>query len=103
VSGFDDGDVVDEEVLLPLSSSLFSDVYPNPFNNALTISVEVSNIQNVEIDVFDISGKRIESLHSGNLQVGNHSFNWESNLSGIYFVVLSSVKDREIRKVVCVR
>jgi hypothetical protein len=103
VSGFDDGDVVDEEVLLPLSSSLFSDVYPNPFNSVLTISVEVNNMQNVEIDVFDISGRSIESLHSGNLQVGNHSFNWEAGMSGIYFVVLSSGQGREIRKVVCVR
>ncbi|MBT7619075.1 MAG: T9SS type A sorting domain-containing protein [Calditrichaeota bacterium] len=103
VSGFDDGDAVDNEVILPISSSLFSDVYPNPFNSALTISVEVNNMQDVEVDVFDISGRSIESLHSGNLQVGNHSFNWGSNLSGIYFVVLSSGQYREIQKVVCVR
>jgi len=103
VSGFDDGDVVDEEVLLPLSSSLFSDVYPNPFNSVLTISVEVSNIQNVGVDVFDISGKRIETLHSGNLGVGEHSFNWKSDMSGIYLVKLNNGSQQEVRKVVCLR
>jgi hypothetical protein len=103
VSGFDDGNSVIENVQFPITPLLIYDVFPNPFNNAFTISVEVKDIQNIEVDIFDISGRRIESLHSGNLKVGVHRFNWESDNSGIYFVVLSSDQGREIRKVVCVR
>ncbi|MBT6759043.1 MAG: T9SS type A sorting domain-containing protein [Candidatus Marinimicrobia bacterium] len=64
--------------------------YPNPFNHRLTVPVLINEPENIQIDVFDISGKRIQSLNEGILGEGKHLINldFESALhgSGIYFI-----------------
>ena len=66
--------------------------YPNPFNPSTTISYSLNKAGNVNIDIFNISGKLINRLFSGYKGFGNHQVIWngtDSNgdqiASGTYF------------------
>ena len=82
------------------TNARFVSIHPNPFNNVLTISVKVTKIQEVKVEIINLSGKFVKLLTSGSLGVGVHSFTWYSDLSGIYFVIVQSSSDRAVHKVI---
>lgn len=61
--------------------------YPNPFNKSVNISINLSEPQFVEINIFDITGKNICTLVNNHLQTGSHIYSWEAinSPAGIYF------------------
>jgi hypothetical protein len=79
--------------------------YPNPFNPSTTISYELQAPGNVQIDVFDISGKKVANLMNKKLQAGKYSvsFNGEKFSSGIYFYKLTSGNFVETKKMVLMK
>ncbi len=81
--------VVDEPV--PTEFALYP-AYPNPFNPSTMISFDVPELQNVSVQIFNITGQLIETLINGNIESGKHKVLWNAgNLpSGIYFVQLKS-------------
>ena len=81
--------VVDEPV--PTEFALYP-AYPNPFNPSTMISFDVPELQNVSVQIFNITGQLIETLINGKLESGKHKVLWNAgNLpSGIYFVQLKS-------------
>jgi flagellar hook capping protein FlgD len=54
-------------------------VLPNPFTDHATISVLLSSDANVEISIYSISGLKVNTLHSGNLSQGDHTFVWKGD------------------------
>jgi len=70
--------------------------YPNPFNPSTTINFNVPTSavnQNITLEIFDILGKNIATLYSGNAQAGLNKIQWKGinnagNFvnSGIYIV-----------------
>ena len=86
------GDVFNPIVLTDLSMPLkyeLSAPYPNPFNPTTTIELSLLDSQsNFALNIYDIRGRLIETLHSGSLEYGYHKFRWNANQysSGIYFV-----------------
>jgi hypothetical protein len=76
---------IDDEIDVPVTYSLAQN-YPNPFNASTTIKYTLPNEGYVTIDVFDIMGRRIETLVSNHQSAGSHSVTWnaESVSSGIY-------------------
>lgn len=82
-------------------SWLFSpQVYPNPFSKNTTIYFKLSNPTFVKIDVYDITGKKIERVFGGFLSSGEHSIIWvPRNLpSGVYFFLFQTEKNSKILK-----
>ncbi|MBN1970005.1 MAG: choice-of-anchor J domain-containing protein [Candidatus Delongbacteria bacterium] len=75
----------------PLSISLFSN-YPNPFNNVTTISFELNNPEEIELNIYNPKGELVENLVYGHYNSGLHqvSFNCDNLSSGIYFAVLKT-------------
>jgi len=71
--------------------------YPNPFNNQVNIKFEIKSIGPLELEIFDITGKRIirENIQ---FAVGTHtiSIDMSSYSSGIYFYKLQQIEDKEI-------
>lgn len=65
--------------------------YPNPFNPSTTINFSIPVNGNVELKLFDILGKEVQSLLKGTYNSGSYSLNFNgSNLqSGIYFYSLN--------------
>jgi len=77
--------------VLPEEYTLLSG-YPNPFNPSLNIDFFVQNSGLANIEVYDISGKLIESLLFNEFKgSGNHSIIWSPDniTSGEYIIRLS--------------
>ena len=67
--------------------------YPNPFNPSLSVTLNVPVAGNINVDIFDVAGRRIVSLWSGWVQSGEQEFKWagkddyDSEVpSGVYLV-----------------
>ena len=52
-------------------------VHPNPFNPRTTVSFSIDQPQNVELCIFDMTGKRIAVLADRAFQAGTHSMSWQ--------------------------
>jgi hypothetical protein len=66
--------------------------YPNPFNPSTTIVYHLARPGNVRLEVFDVSGRRVSTLVSGDKSAGRHEAVWRPRdlASGIYFARLSA-------------
>lgn len=75
--------------------------YPNPFNMATSLEYNLPESSLVEIDMFDITGKKVIHLFSGNQSKGMHKMD-VSGLAlntGTYTVVVTSGNSRQELKV----
>lgn len=75
---------------VPRISHFNLDVYPNPFNPITTISYQIPKPMKTKIELFDISGRYIQTLQELPRQSGSHTCRLDgSNLSsGVYFIRL---------------
>ncbi len=85
---------VTNEISLPTESKIVGN-YPNPFNPSTTIEFDlaVENAGNVEIVIYDLQGRKVETLFSGILDAGAaQKFQWNATsvASGKYFAVISA-------------
>ena len=69
-----------------------SKVYPNPFNPTVNFDVQLLKTEKINIYVYDLIGNKIATLHSGVLQSGSHSFNWDATdfSTGLYIIQCKS-------------
>jgi hypothetical protein len=79
--------------------------YPNPFNPSTTIDFEIGTGGPVRLDLFDVLGRRLETLHDGILPSGWHSVTWTSGNrpSGVYLYRLESAGRRAMRSMTLLR
>ena len=69
---------------------------PNPVFSSLMFDLFTGTSYDVEISVYDIGGRVIDVIHSGELTGGNHSFTWgipETMGCGIYFLRAETIHD----------
>jgi hypothetical protein len=61
--------------------------YPNPFNPQTTISYSLPKASLVTIDIYDLLGRKLETLFDGKKDAGSYSIIWDASerSSGIYF------------------
>jgi len=66
-------------------------IYPNPFNPATTISYQLAEAGNVEIEVFNIKGQKVAVLLDEEQEKGEYNFTWNASgiNSGVYFIRLT--------------
>ncbi len=81
-----------------------SEVYPNPARFSLTVEVTLTNASQTRIDIYDLVGRKIDTLEPGMLTSGQHRINIDVSRysSGLYFLRLSAGSHRETRKMVVV-
>jgi hypothetical protein len=79
--------------------------YPNPFNPTTTISFELPEPSQVNLHVFDITGRLVQTVYSGFMSTGNHAvqFNARDLPSGNYVYVLNTDLSREIRMMTLIK
>jgi hypothetical protein len=79
--------------------------YPNPFNSTVNLTLDVARAGDVRLEVFDITGRLVETLHSGTLNVGSHRFFWAPlhAASGMYFVRASTSDLKQTMKIVLLK
>jgi len=79
--------------------------YPNPFNPATTISFDLPLSSFVLLKVFDVLGREVSTLVSGELPAGTHSLLWNATdlPSGVYFSRLQAESFIGTKKLVLLR
>jgi hypothetical protein len=89
---------------LPVEFSL-SQNYPNPFNAQTIIQYSLPKQSDVSIDIFDILGRKIETVAEGIKSVGEHQAVWDANgqSSGIYFYRIKARDKVETKKMVLMK
>lgn len=58
-------------------SAMALQVYPNPFTHQLVFELHLRQSEFVEIQLFDIQGRLLETVFSGRLNAGKNQLNWE--------------------------
>ena len=79
--------------------------YPNPFNAKTTIKFNLEIASEVKVEIYNILGRRVETLFDGNKPAGNHQIIWnaENQPSGIYFSRIKAGDFTETKKMVLLR
>ena len=76
---------------LPATHKLYQN-FPNPFNPATEIRFELSKPADVELTVFDISGRKVKTLENRRFDAGGHIVRFDAGdlSSGIYILHFSA-------------
>ena len=79
--------------------------YPNPFNPSTTVSFSIPVEMNVDLKVYDISGRVVSELMSGMQSQGLYEITWDAgnNASGLYFVRLVAGSEMHTQKIMLVK
>ncbi len=94
--GYLDGSVVtavDEGSARPVPTAFrLHRNFPNPFNPATTITVDVPLAVRASLRVTDVLGRRVGTIFDGLLTPGSHRFTWEARGSagGVYFYTFTT-------------
>ncbi|HEY5134116.1 MAG TPA: M20/M25/M40 family metallo-hydrolase [Candidatus Krumholzibacteriaceae bacterium] len=95
--------------IVPKRVALYQN-YPNPFNAVTTVSFALPEASNVEVAVYDISGRRVALIERGREEAGvvNRSWNGKDDrgrplASGVYFLRLRAETSEAVRKIVILR
>jgi hypothetical protein len=80
-----------ESNLIPNEFALYQN-YPNPFNGTTIIKFDILKEDYFELSLFDITGRKIQTLFNQHLNQGKNQtrFTSENLSSGIYFYKLSN-------------
>jgi hypothetical protein len=81
----------EEETITPFITALHGN-FPNPFNPETVIAFSLSNMENVEINVYNVRGQLVRTLVNEEFAVGRHNVIWNGTdmngrnvSSGVYF------------------
>ncbi len=76
--------------------------YPNPVKNTTDISFELANPAEVDIEITDMTGRTVLTIHNGNMAAGKHNttVNTESLESGVYFYTLKAGSFVETKRMI---
>ena len=106
-SGCDQVSIIAET--LPTTYNLFN-AYPNPFNPVTTISYALSIDVMVNITVYDIMGRQVQTLINQNQDAGYKSVTWDATndycepvSAGIYLYQIQAGEFRQTKKMVLLK
>lgn len=79
--------------------------YPNPFNASTSIQYSLPEASHVKVDIFDILGRKVETLVDEVQPAGRHQVVWHSNdqPSGTYFYRIQAGEHFDTRKMVLLK
>jgi len=91
----------DDELIKSFSLSC----YPNPFNAAVNIKVNIDRPSDIKLYVYNLLGQKVASIYSGKLQTGEKTFyfNAEDFSSGVYFVTMITDKNSISQKILLMK
>ncbi len=83
---------------------------PNPFNPSTTISYDLEKAGQVDLQVFDLAGRLVRTLHRGSEAAGRHERVWlgrdqagRTVAAGVYFYRLQADNEVETRRMLLVK
>jgi len=80
---------VEEEELVAFSVDQNS---PNPFNPATTIGFTLPDADHVTVDIYNVTGQKVDTLINDFMDAGKHSVIWDASgfSAGVYFYTIKS-------------
>jgi len=77
--------VVEETRAVPTRAELLGN-FPNPFNPMTVVSIQLSVVSRVDLRIFDLLGREVAVLASGEKSAGEHRVTWDARgmASGMY-------------------
>jgi aminopeptidase N len=90
--------------LIPKRSRLVR-LYPNPFNEKVTISYQLSRREEVSITIYNLLGEKVALLIDDEKNIGIYTIDWSgiSAATGAYYCVMKTNDDLDIRKMVLLK
>ncbi len=94
-----------EPVLARVENFTLYENYPNPFNGQTTIRFELQRAAHVRLEVFDLLGRKVQTLLNEQRPAGAHTarFNSATLSSGFYFYRLTDGKNTQARKMLLIK
>jgi hypothetical protein len=82
-------------------------ISPNPFRESAVISYSAPSAASVSIDVYDVNGRLVQTVYSGQVEAGTHQVVWDGTDSsgskvarGVYFCRMNAGEFNATEKVV---
>ncbi len=94
------------EVIIGLpSTTKLNQNYPNPFNPSTTITFELAKAGNVQLSLYDLSGREVMNMFNGHLEGGYNSYklNAQNLASGVYYYVLKTENLTQTKKLAIIK
>ena len=100
-----DGTLNIEENSIMLNGFSLISLYPNPFNPEITIHMDNREQGRMSIEIFDLSGHKVETLINTVFITGDHKVTWDAsgNSSGMYFFKFTIGNTILIRKALFIK
>jgi len=79
--------------------------YPNPFNSSTTIRFSLEKVATVSLDIYDIRGRKTDTLKDGFMPAGYYSVEWspENLPTGLYFCRFRTGDSDYVKKVILLK
>ena len=92
------------KVQIPTTFSL-SSAYPNPFNPSTSIDLHLPMESNVDVKVYDLSGRAVATLLAGVQQQGTYNLTWNAAnaASGMYLVRAETDDNISVQKILLLK
>jgi len=98
-------DINDSDIPEIIKNYELSQNYPNPFNPSTTIKYALKEKQHVELIVYDLLGRKVETLVDKKQNTGRYEvvFNAQNFSTGLYFVRIKAGTFERTRKMVLIK
>lgn len=95
---------LDDEGILPVDFSLNQN-YPNPFNPTTQINFDLPEAGEVQLVIYDLTGRAVQTLINNTLSPGTHQITFDASQlsSGVYLYRLSTPGFTATRKMMLVK
>ncbi len=100
---------IEEPVKLPTESKLLPN-FPDPFNAATIIPVQMGQAGYAKVDIMSIDGRTIKTLWEGNLNAGISNLRWDGKdndgrdtPSGVFFVRLQANLTSQVSRLMLIK
>ncbi|HEY9113908.1 MAG TPA: C25 family cysteine peptidase [Bacteroidales bacterium] len=57
-------------------------IFPNPFSQQTNIAIVLEKSEFVSVEIYDLTGRKVQTLNQRELSAGNYQFNWTGQVSG---------------------
>jgi hypothetical protein len=89
---------------------ILSENHPNPFDSRTAISYALPARERVRLNVYDVNGRVVKSIVSGEINAGWHTVQWDGKddagrevTSGVYFLRFETRDIKQTRKILLIR
>lgn len=83
---------------------------PNPFNPEVRLRYQLPYRSKVEVAVFDVAGRKVATLFSGEVEAGAHDLSWNGRddgqqglPSGVYFARVQFGRNQLVHKLILMK